>query len=103
VTVRERADATSLRVRRYRMMGLPRCPHVSTLAGTKVWVCKQEQWEAKKAEGTEQQSKRKQKILRWHADIRLAMHRQNAQAKYSARIQHMSTISTSTKEVEQGV
>jgi hypothetical protein len=37
VTAIERSDATSLRVRRYRMMGLPRCPYVSTLAGTKVW------------------------------------------------------------------
>jgi hypothetical protein len=27
--------AISLRVRRYRMMGLPRCPRVSTLAGTR--------------------------------------------------------------------
>jgi hypothetical protein len=31
------AGATSLRVRRYGMMVLPRCPYVSTLAGTKVW------------------------------------------------------------------
>jgi hypothetical protein len=37
VTAREHDDAISLRVRRNRMMGLPRCPYVSTLAGTKVW------------------------------------------------------------------
>jgi hypothetical protein len=41
VTASGRADATLLRVRRYRMMGLPRCPYVSTyvstLAGTKAW------------------------------------------------------------------
>jgi hypothetical protein len=37
MTLVERLDATSLRVRRYHMMGLPKCPYVSTLAGTKVW------------------------------------------------------------------
>jgi hypothetical protein len=37
VTAAEHADGTSLRVRRYRMMGLPRCPYVSIIAGTKVW------------------------------------------------------------------
>jgi hypothetical protein len=36
VTAGERADAEPLRKRRRCMMGLPRCPYVSTLAGTKV-------------------------------------------------------------------
>jgi hypothetical protein len=36
VTTRERADETSLDVPRHRLMGLPRRPYVSTLAGTRV-------------------------------------------------------------------